>query len=161
MVRAYRKRLGNPYACQEEVEEVHGESALHVSGNPWRTLPPWVESNPEEPAIGVPEPAEIRTGTFAKTPSGSLTKDEFRGECRQIFLPYVPRGQGRTLLSEHRDFIRRNERRSPQARYRLVLELRRFDISNVGLRPHFNREPPSGLTVRKLREIEARVGAED
>ncbi len=83
-----------------------------------------------------------------------LSQTAFRDGCRRILLQYVPPAEGRVLRPHYRDFIIRNELRSPEQRFRLWEELSKYDIAASGnLRPHFNLDAEL-FTTDKLQEIE-------
>lgn len=64
------------------------------------------------------------------------------------------------LRPHHQDFIRRNVNRSPERRYALLEELRRYDLSTEGnLSTYFNLEE-SPFTEAKLLKIEEAVKEE-
>lgn len=87
-------------------------------------------------------------------PRRMCSKAEFRAGCRQIFLGYIPAPEAGKLRTHHRDFIARNESRSPTARFRLLAELSKYDLSSEpGLRAQFNRERDI-WTEDKLRKVE-------
>jgi hypothetical protein len=87
-------------------------------------------------------------------PAGKVSKKDFQEGCRRILRQYVPPTEGRVLRSHYLDFIVRNQERAPEQRFRILEELRKYDISTSGsFQPHFNREP-SLLAERKLRQVE-------
>jgi hypothetical protein len=72
-----------------------------------------------------------------------------------------PEVEKRRIRDHHRDFILRNELSSATKRYRVLQELRRYDLSAVhGIQAHFNRERDV-FTEAKLRSIENDVGNDD
>lgn len=160
-IRAIRKRLEDPYAYAEDLEE-HSRSALYRSGNPYATLAGWdgVEDGvPSEPVVAprAKAPSALRQSTKVE-----LSKADFRAECQRIFLPYVPPHLPRRIPQHQRDFIARNERRSPGVRFRLAQSLKRYDLSSTpGISPQFNRELPIEISELKLRRLEAEVPDED
>lgn len=98
----------------------------------------------------------LSASVLAKHPSKKhgATKKEFEGNCRRIFLQYIPPSEGRVLRPHYRDFIIRNENNSPELRARILEELNKYDLSSSGnFQPHFNREREF-LTVEKLQKIE-------
>ena len=160
-IRAIRKRLENPYAYSEDLEE-HARSALYLSENPYATLAGWdgVEDGISSEGVTALQsnapPAPTRSIRF------ELSKADFRAECQRIFLPYVPPHLPRRIPQHQRDFIARNERRSPGVRFRLAQSLKRYDLSSTpGISPQFNRELPIEISELKLRRLEAEVPDED
>lgn len=104
------------------------------------------------------DPEELRELVATKTASPALplgiSKKDFGESCRRIFFQYVPPAEGRVLRPQYRDFITRNELRSPEQRFRLLEGLRNYDIACSGnFKPHFNREPEL-FTTAKLQQIE-------
>lgn len=83
-----------------------------------------------------------------------LSKSDFEAGCRAVFRRYMPEMERSKLRPHHQDFIRRNSAASPERRYALLQELRRYDLTNeTGLRTYFNREEDA-FTEAKLRKIE-------
>jgi hypothetical protein len=123
-------------------------SPLYVSGNPYASIGSSDELE-----------TESRRHKGRGTLREEISRTDFRSECTRIFMPYIPPHLPRRILQHHRDFIARNERRSPGERYRVVAELRRYDLSSTpGIVPQFNRELRTDLTEEKLRRIEADAG---
>jgi hypothetical protein len=90
----------------------------------------------------------------------SLSKADFESGCRSIFRRYMPEMERTRLRSHHQDFIRRNVNCSPERRYALHEELRRYDLSSEpGLLTYFNREEDT-FTEAKLLKIEESVKEE-
>jgi hypothetical protein len=86
-------------------------------------------------------------GTDAAPASGkasqreTTSKEEFQSECRRIFGFYIPAAEKGRLRPFHKTFIARNQSRPPHARYLLLQEIRKYDLSDVqGLKGRFNRE---------------------
>ncbi|MGH9419643.1 MAG: hypothetical protein ACRD3J_06700 [Thermoanaerobaculia bacterium] len=134
-------------------------SPLYRIGNPYATLAAW-DGSDDASAIVPSADADSHIDTVRpETFKEFLSKADFRSECIRIFLPYVPSHLPRRVSQHQRDFIARNERRSGKARYCLVKELRRYDLSTThGIAPQFNREHSQELSEQKLREIEVLVG---
>jgi hypothetical protein len=66
-------------------------------------------------------------------------------------MPALEKGR---LRDHHRDFIVRNESRSPETRHRLLALLAKYDLAtHPGLTGQFNRERDV-FTEQKLRTIE-------
>lgn len=160
-IRAIRKRLEDPYAYAADLEE-YPRSALYRSGNPYATLAGWdgVEDGVPNDTIGVPQAkAPLARARSIKV---ELSKADFRAECQRIFLPYVPPHLPRRIPQHQRDFIARNERRSPSGRFRLAQSLKRYDLSSTpGISPQFNRELPVEISELKLRRLEAEMLDDD
>ena len=165
LIRAARKRLENPHAYIEDLEEeaekraAPARSALNRSENPYATLALWDgdDGGEQRPAV-VPEPPAPRPATIREY----LSKADFRSELNRIFMPYVPPHMPRRLPQHQRDFIARNEGRSGKARHRIAEALRRYDLSTTpGIAQQFNREHVDHWDERKLRAIEAQVSDDD
>jgi hypothetical protein len=160
-IRAIRKRLEDPYAYSEDLEE-HARSALYRSGNPYATLAGWDGSEDGIASASVLVPQVKAPSAPIRSIKEELSKADFRAECQRIFLPYVPPHLPRRIPQHQRDFIARNERRSPSVRFRLAESLRRYDLSSTpGISPQFNRELPIEISDLKLRRLEAEVPDED
>src|SRR5256712_299863 len=102
--------------------------------------------------------ATVTEQTVLKT---TVSKDEFDVECRRIFGPYIPEVENGRLRPYHKAFITRNQSRTPSGRYKILDQLRKYDLSGVsGFEARFNREPKE-LTEAKLREIEQSVGVDE
>lgn len=152
-VKAYLKRLGNPYASLQIGDEPRSYRLLE---NPYAKLSGMEEV--EESREASPEPVLM---SLVESARGSLSKVEFRARSRRIFRQYVPALEKGRLRAHHRDFITRNESCSPTRRYRLVKQLEKYDLSEVqGLKAQFNREREA-LTDEKLIQIERLVDSED
>lgn len=141
--------LENPYAPLQVEEEWRAEYAR--SENPY-ALHYYLDQ--AEPGLGVqittsapPPPAEPK----------SLSKNGFQRGCRDIFVRYIPELEKGRLRDHHRAFIARHEDRAGPARYALLAELKRYDLSDLpGLHSQFNREDEA-FTEAKLLEIERNV----
>ncbi len=69
----------------------------------------------------------------------------------------MPQMERAKLRPHHQDFIRRNSLCSPERRYALLQELRRYDLSDEpGLQTYFNYEEDV-FTEAKLKAIEDAV----
>jgi hypothetical protein len=105
-------------------------------------------------AVTRPAPAESANAIARRK---SLSKGDFESGCRTIFRRYMPEMERTKLRSHHQDFIRRHVNCSPERRYTLLEELRRYDLSTEsGLRTYFNREEDA-FTEAKLLQIEQSV----
>jgi hypothetical protein len=138
------------FAQQEDLfrpSPVGRDMAKQPSGNPYASL-----ANLKDESM----PAVANAGE-PPAPVLGATKVAFRSECTRIFRQYIPAPEGRRLREYMRDFIRRNESRSATVRALLLRTLMKFDLSNLGAVPQFNREDES-LSEQKLREIERSVG---
>lgn len=153
--KAYLKLLGNPYASLQVENVAKQEDALDAQQQPY-VRHPYAYVPQEEDDATVNLVAQQPTSFI----TGSLSKAEFRNRCRRIFEQYIPALEKSRIRPQHRDFIVRNESRSPAARFLLAKELEKYDLSTItGLTTHFNRERDS-LTEDKLRLIERLVGDE-
>ena len=156
VLKAYLKRLGNPYASLQVSDNAEQKDASVVSNVTQR---PYVRHPYAYASMEVG--SNISSSAIAKPPAkGALAKAEFRAKCRRIFEQYIPTIEKGRLRTHHRDFIARNESRSPATRYLLVNKLQKYDLSTVpGLKAHFNREREL-LTDEKLKQIERLVDSE-
>lgn len=95
-----------------------------------------------------------------QTPRSSISKEDFAEGCRRIFRMYVPPEEGNKLRPYYRDFILRNQNQSSEQRFRILEELRKYDLSTTGnLKPQFNRGQEL-LTQRKLQQVEQAAGGQ-
>lgn len=164
-VKAYLKRLGNPYASLQIGDDIEQEEN-EVSANEPRSYR--LLQNPYAKLSSVEELEQAKEASPESTPvslvestRGFLSKAEFQARSRRIFKQYVPALEKGRLRAHHRDFITRNESCSPTRRYRLVKQLEKYDLSEVqGLKAQFNREREA-LTDEKLKQIERLVDSED
>ncbi len=98
-----------------------------------------------------------RAATIPAAVRKRLSKVDFEAGCRSIFRRYMPDMERAKLRAHHQDFIRRNVTCSPERRYALLEELKRYDLgSEPGLRTYFNREEDA-FTEAKLLKIEESV----
>lgn len=148
------RKSENPYASLELVdtaEPTQGQTFadrrrayIRLLGNQYASLSLVDQLEEETPAV-------LQKATGSRR---ACSKAEFRATCRKIFLGYIPALENGKLREHHRDFITRNESRSPDVRYRLLVELQKYDLSShPGLRAQFNRERDI-WTEEKLRKIE-------
>lgn len=159
-IRAARAALQNPYAYISELEEP-AESPLRRSGNPYASL----SMMDDDEASKLVERSRVSSLITPLSKEGGsipfLSKEAFRRDATRIFEGYIPRHQRRRIRRHHRTFIERNESRSGHVRWRLIAELKRYDLSDLkAVRPHFNRELPDELSDKKLLQLEAKVVAE-
>lgn len=159
--RAYRRRLGNPYASLSMLDD--DEPVGYENAAPQKQPRPVDYQNPyrfadtndtDEGATS--EVAANVTGirSTAAVPKGRLSKKDFASWARRILSQYVPPEGGKVLPQHYRDFIDRNESRSAEDRFLIIEQLRKYDLSQVGnYRAHFNRERDP-FTVEKLQRIE-------
>lgn len=159
--KAYIRRMGNPYASLQvdggteefEAPKVSAEEQHSYIRHPYALIPQTEEAQEVEARPVVKLPVSPTRGT--------LTKTEFRAKCRRIFIPYIPALEKGKLRKRHRDFIARNESRSPDMRHRLITHLEKYDLSQVqGItNAQFNREREV-FTDEKLEQIERLVDSE-
>lgn len=154
-LRAFLKSLGNPYASLQITDEME-KKEISATQRPYVRHPYAFLSKEEEnelsPNVAVKQPIISVVGT--------LSKAEFKTRCRRIFEQYIPALEKNRLRTHHRDFIIRNESRSPTTRYQLVKELQKYNLSEIpGLKAYFNREREP-LTDEKLRQIERLIDSE-
>jgi hypothetical protein len=148
------RRLRNPYASlqlEENVidEETSARALWKQSENPYAQDFYLSQQRPKSPIeSSSPLPKE-----------GTLSQADFEKRARAIFRPYIPAEEQGTLRPHYREFIERNKSRSPQIRFKLIGQLRRYDLSDLGgLTGQFNREEEA-FTIEKLLEIEAKAGS--
>lgn len=154
------KGLGNPYASLSMLDddgdlggipEKHRQY-LSALQNPYAFLAEFYDADELASVNTAHENVELLRPKQLKLP-----KHIFRSRCRCIFSYYIPSEDNGKLRKDHRDFITRNESRSPEERYLLLEELKKYDLSSFGsFQPHFNRENDV-LTKKKLTEIERKV----
>ena len=164
-VKAYLKRLGNPYASLQIGDDIEksenevssdGLRSYRLLQNPYAKLSS--EKELEQAIVTSLEPTPL---SLVESTRGTLSKAEFQARTRRIFKQYVPALEKGRLREHHRDFITRNDSCSPTRRYRLVKQLEKYDLSEVqGLKAQFNREREA-LTDEKLKQIERLVDRED
>lgn len=148
------KRLGNPYAKLQLLDNVIETARLLQ--NPYAKEQMLFDDYPEEILAG------SSTGSVAEVVVESeATQREFESECRRIFRQYIPAVEKGRIRDHHRAFIDRNRSRSAMQRSRLLVELRKYDISSIkGISAQFNRERDR-LTAEKLAKIERDVIGEN
>lgn len=141
------RRLGNPYAKLQLLDNVIETARLLQ--NPYAKEQMMFDDHTEE--VVTSAAADSMSEAVAEP---EATQREFESECRRIFRQYIPAVEKGRIRDHHRDFIDRNRSRSARQRARLIVELRKYDISSIkGLSAQFNRERDQ-LTVDKLAKIE-------
>lgn len=89
-----------------------------------------------------------------RAPSTTITKQEFREASTAILGRYSPLSLRGRLRPHHRDFIARNEAKSPTVRHQVLDALRQFDLSQIrGLETYLHREDDA-LSEAMLKAIE-------
>jgi hypothetical protein len=153
-LQAALRRLRNPYASlQFEEGTSDEETSAHAlwkrSENPY-AQDFYLNKQVAEPSIeSLSSPPEPRT----------LSQVDFEKRARAIFRQYIPAEERGALRPHYREFIERNKPRSPQSRFKLIGQLRRYDLSDLGgIKSQFNREEEA-FTIEKLLEIEAKADA--
>jgi hypothetical protein len=133
--------------------------SLRKSNNPYATHyygpegPQDLTSAHAPDALLSQSPPVNPTAAAART----ISKADFESGCRSVFRRYMPEGERTKLRPHHQDFIRRNSLCSPERRYALVQELRRYDLSDEpGLPTYFNYEEDA-FTEAQLKAIEESV----
>jgi hypothetical protein len=179
-VAEYVRRLGNPYAKQQLIgveEEKEKAMVAAQSADPDLRQPTEDERAYAKRqgnqytllsvAIAEPQKEVAAAGQLIKkpkrTPTGtaSLSKNDFIAGCRRIFRHYIPAVENGRIRRHHRDFITHNQNRSSTARYSLLKELSKYDLSALpGVQARFNRERED-LTDQKLKQIERSVLGKD
>lgn len=138
---AYVRRLQNPYAWLGVLDDP--DLVKHV------------------PAVGLPAHRRRQPQSSATDSAGTVSKAEFRNICRRVFCQYIPQAEGRRIRQHHRDFILRNESRSPRVRHALLSALQKYDLSDIpGVTTQFNRERDP-YTEEKLRKLEQTIEKAD
>jgi len=164
------RRLGNPYAKLQTQETLEFEENLEQAAaravpsaaareylrllqDPYAVLSVYGEDG--QPAQN--EQATARPAFHTRDLQKSISQRGFETGCRVIFSQYIPAAEKGKIRAHHRDFITRNTSRSPQDRFKLLEELKKYDLSHIpGFQPQFNRERDD-LTAAKLVEIERRA----
>lgn len=138
----YVKRLENPYASLSlQDEDVKSNTITKTTA---------INDTPKIEKMAIEKAA-------AKPPRETKTKADFEHECRQIFVHYIPETEKGRIRVHHRDFIRRNANSSPERRFKLLQQLKRYDLSSIrAIQPRFNREDDV-FAEDKLRKIESIV----
>jgi hypothetical protein len=114
------------------------------SGNPYANVP---FEDEERVRSGAP-----RVSMAERTQTS--TKQEFREVSTLILSRYSPMFLRGRLRKHHREFIARNELKSPRARFAILGALRQFDLSShSGLKTYLNREDDL-LSEAQLKEVE-------
>lgn len=157
-VKKYLRQLENPYASLQINDDIDDEFVLNSAANkahsernrpihPYATLASPEELDTSSPLDGIAPPKHL---ILVKT----ISKEGFRKRCRLIFQQYIPSLEGNQLRQHHRDFISRNESRSPEERYSLLSELEKYNLASLrGVNTLFNREQDI-FTEKKLKSIE-------
>lgn len=161
--RSELRKSGNPYAAHyydPKAQALPAEEArrqYRVSENPYaRHYYLGTDQDAEAAIRSLPTEASKPAAPARKT----LSKADFDSGCRSIFRRYMPVMERTKLRPHHQDFIRRNVNCSPERRYALLEELRRYDLSTEGnLSTYFNLEE-SPFTEAKLLKIEEAVKEE-
>ena len=155
-LRVYLKRLGNPYASLQVVDDVdvldysfaqtdERSEQVRRLRNPYATL-----AADEDLASISQEPVQVKP---VSTRQQTLSKATFNARCREIFKQYIPHIEKGRIRKHHREFITRNESKSPTIRHLIVSELSKYDLSDLhGVSTQFNRERDT-LTEQKLKYI--------
>ncbi len=158
--RAELRKSGNPYAThyyEPDTAALPAEEArrqLRASENPYARH---YYVGADQDAAAATRSLPTQTSKPAAPARKTLSKSDFDSGCRSIFRRYMPEMERTKLRPHHQDFIRRNVNCSPERRYALLEELRRYDLSTEGnLSTHFNREEDA-FTEAKLLKIEEAV----
>lgn len=120
---------------------------LRTSQDPYAKLS--VTLKAPEHAVAVPS---AQTQVAQKK---GATQKEFETTFRKIIGFYVP--DSNRLPGTYREFLERNKKRSPSVRQRLIDKLRKYDLSDVRVDTHFNRDERDRLTEARLKDIEESV----
>lgn len=168
-ITAYIRMLGNPYARSQIIGAEDGEQQAELElrpateaehnyvrllGNQYAMLSIAIRDSTDVPAHS---PATAGTSKERPVAKATLAKNDFVTGCRRIFRPYIPSVEKGRLRAHHRDFIIRNQNRSPSARYLLIQELSKYDLTVLpGMETRFNRERED-LSDHKLKQIERSV----
>jgi hypothetical protein len=168
-IQAYLTRMQNPYAFlsiqEQEQDELESKElsvaekieCLRKRKNPYAFYEAFQEVSFVEELCS-PCTSEAKAQEQSQIPVATVSKESFQEGCRRIFMMYVPREEGNRLRPYYRDFMLRNQDQSPEQRYRILEELRKYDISTTGnLKPQFNRQREI-ITQSKLEQIERAAG---
>jgi len=172
-ITAYIRLLGNPYAksqiigAEEDPEQAELDlrpptqaerNYARLMGDPYALLSIAFRDPSESPAS---LSTEVETRRSRPVSKAEVSKSDFITGCRKIFRPYIPSVERGRLRPHHRDFIIRNQNRSPSERYLLLKALSKYDLTVLrGMETRFNRED-GDLTDRKLKQIEQSVVIDD
>lgn len=154
-LRAALKQLGNPYAC-DQVYEVY-QAVEHAPLDPAmrayvrRSENPYASLGVEVPAAALANPPAPMAARISR-----MSRADFRATAQRIFRCYIPATEKGAIRQHHKDFISRNESRSPEQRAAIIAGLRKYDLSGLGITGQFNRERDD-LTAAKLASIEEQV----
>lgn len=152
------RKSNNPYAChyydpQETRDPGSAREQYRASENPY-ALHYFHGEKDDPPAQSLPNPS---VDPIAAVAVKTISKANFEAGCRSVFRRYMPEMERAKLRPHHQDFIRRNSLCSPERRYALLQELRRYDLSDEpGLQTYFNYEEDV-FTETKLKAIEDAV----
>jgi hypothetical protein len=133
--------------------------SLRKSNNPYATHFYEPEGPRDLTSTRAPDALPSQTPVVNPIPAAAKTisKADFESGCRSIFRRYMPEGERTKSRPHHQDFVRRNSLCSPERRYALLQELRRYDLSDEpGLQTYFNYEEDA-FTEAKLKAIEESV----
>ena len=146
--RDYIRRLGNPYAGGQ----LHFTDANH-GAEPYVRHPY---------AFAAKELDEMPAASKAapKVRKARLSVADYRKQCGRIFSQYVEEVRGRKLPDRFREFIDRNESRSPSGRAAIVRGLSKYDLGDLRVAGQFHRAP-ADLTDGKLAEIEQEAAVDE
>jgi hypothetical protein len=107
---------------------------------------------------GATASSEIDKSVRTAAKKNTASQREFESEAKRILGFYVPPLEKGKLRPAYKSFIDRNLSRSPEVRFKLLAELKKYDLSTSGgVRSHFNREDFE-ITELKLRAIELAAG---
>ena len=171
-IREAVKRLGNPYASLQLdnydpvainfIENRHPRTQLLLKlQDPYASLATDEELGlyksgvaRADADVASPKSDKNQIIKHSKLENRTISKSAFQVRCRAIFRGYIPNQEKGRLRPHHREFIARNESRSAVERFAILVELSKYDLSDMhGASTQFNRERDT-LTERKLSAIE-------
>lgn len=147
-----KRKPRSPYAADGQTFAERRRAYVRMLDNPYANL------GVDDQGLSVAAASNIAR---AAAPARTCSKAEFNVGCRAVFRHYMPALERGKLRDHYREFISRNESRSPEMRFRVLHQLKRYDLSlHVGLTGQFNRERDV-FTEEKLRAIERDAGVVD
>jgi hypothetical protein len=153
-----RSRIGKRSQLDERQHDLFSQLSVPLpresvrSGNPYANVP-----NDDEVRSQI---ANAANASAAGAPS-TATKQEFRDSLTLMFSRYSPVLIRNRLRPHYREFIARNESRTPAQRFEIISSLRKYDLSGLrGLTTYLNRDDDP-FTEGVLKAIEETIdGAE-
>jgi hypothetical protein len=164
-ITAYLRVLGNPYAKLqvldvEEVSEPQADPDLRPATAEERAYARLLQNQYALLSITVADSRKTASAVpdhpTASPGRTELSKRDFVVGSTRVLRPYIPSVEKGRLRRHHRDFIIRNQNRTPSERYLLLRALSKYDLGSAGIEARFNRERED-VTDEKLKQIERSV----